>query len=538
MFDRLRAEQILTNAAQSVSALTFCQLDACYLVADGHLLPSSIGAPTLQDQDGHQFQGRGAARPVTGPEWQYTLSTFGDSGELNGFLVLSASTAPSPSQLIELRAIAATTAPVAGEETAVEPRQGHTVLSCDANDVDDRLRSLSLTVLQLETRMSIQNALDGTLTARIGHMASREPLLAEVLSVLTGHPICVEDGFGNIRAAAGARSGRPYARPSAADRSRTAQLWLASGSPVQEAQRLVALVLPDKAVLGAICMLENGRPFTADDIFALEYGTRLLEVELSHRRSLAQVELKLGSDLVYDLVSGMDEETAAVRAEALGYDVTGPQHVIVAQWQPPRTDDTVVVALRRTLRELQIAALVSRRSDMTIAVATGEPLDTELFAVAARILRSATGAVGIGGPSRGAGQLPRSYAEALRALRIRVHSIDPYGLTRYDQLGIYRLLDASSSESDLADYVEEWLGALQSNDARRGSDLVHTLAQYLDHGGNYDGTADSLAIHRSTLRYRLKSIRQITGFDLADPEIRLNLHVATRALRLRSSRQR
>jgi DNA-binding PucR family transcriptional regulator len=62
---------------------------------------------------------------------------------------------------------------------------------------------------------------------------------------------------------------------------------------------------------------------------------------------------------------------------------------------------------------------------------------------------------------------------------------------------------------------------------------VQTLAQYLDHGGNYDNTAQSLTIHRSTLRYRLKSIRQITGFDLADPETRLNLHVATRAWRLR-----
>lgn len=166
-------------------------------------------------------------------------------------------------------------------------------------------------------------------------------------------------------------------------------------------------------------------------------------------------------------------------------------------------------------------------------MATGDPLDTELFTVAARILRSATGAVGIGGPSRDVTQIPRSYAEAQRALHIRVHSIDPYGLTRYDQLGIYRLLDTPGSETDLTGYVEEWLGALQSNDARRGSDLVHTLAQYLDHGGNYDDTADSLAIHRSTLRYRLKSIRQITGFDLADPEIRLNLHVATRAWRLR-----
>ncbi|WP_240460548.1 PucR family transcriptional regulator [Arthrobacter pascens] len=404
--------------------------------------------------------------------------------------------------------------------------------------MDDRLRILSATVLQLETRTSIQNALDGTLTAPLGQMTSRESLLAEVLSLLTGRPVCIEDGFGNIRAAAGTKSGRPYPRPSATDRSRTAQLWLASGLPVQEPRGLVALVLPDRDVLGAMCLLENGRPYTADDVFALEYGTRLLQVELSHRRSIAQLELKLGRDLVYELVSGMDEETAAVRAEALGYDITGPQHVIVAQWQPPRTDDTVVVALRRTLRELQTPALVSRRSDITLAVATGDPLDTELFTVAARTLRSTTGAVGIGGPSRDVNQLPRSYAEALRALHIRVHSIDPYGLTRYDQLGIYRILDMPGSETDLSGYVEEWLGALQSNDARRGSDLVHTLAQYMDHGGNYDDTADSLAIHRSTLRYRLKSIRQITGFDLADPETRLNLHVATRAWRLRSARPR
>ncbi|WP_306859274.1 helix-turn-helix domain-containing protein [Arthrobacter bambusae] len=47
---------------------------------------------------------------------------------------------------------------------------------------------------------------------------------------------------------------------------------------------------------------------------------------------------------------------------------------------------------------------------------------------------------------------------------------------------------------------------------------MRTLAQYLDHGGNYDGTAESLTIHRSTLRYR---------------STRLNLHVATRAWRLR-----
>ncbi|WP_236557445.1 PucR family transcriptional regulator [Arthrobacter sp. 9AX] len=505
---------------------------------DGHLLPLPNRTPAAQDHDDGQLEGRDSGLTSTGPGWRYSLSTFRDNGELNGCLVLHARTAPSPAQMIELHAIAGASAPGAGEEAAGAQQQEHFAPHSNALDVADRLRILSATVLQLETRTSIQNALNGTLTAPLGQMSSRESLLAEVLSVLTGRPVCTEDGFGNIRAAAGTKSGSPYPRPSAADRSRTAQLWLAFGMPVEEPRGLVALVLPAGDVLGAMCLLENGRPYTADDVFALEYGTRLLQVELSHRRSIAQLELKLGRDLVYELVSGMDEETASVRAQALGYDIRGLQHVIVAQWQPPRTDDTVVVALRRTLRELQIPALVSRRSNITLAVVTGEPLDTELFTIAARTLRSATGAVGIGGPSRDVTQIPRSYAEALRALHIRAHSTDSYGLTRYDQLGIYRILDMPGNEADLSGYVEEWLGALQSNDARRGSDLVHTLAQYLDHGGNYDDAADSLAIHRSTLRYRLKSIRQITGFELGDPETRLNLHVATRAWRLRSARSR
>ncbi|WP_223257065.1 PucR family transcriptional regulator [Arthrobacter globiformis] len=511
---------------------------AFYLVVDGHLLPGPNRAPPAQDPDVRQLEGSAAELPTTGPGWRYALSTFGDSGELNGCLVLRARAAPSPAQMIELHAMAGTAAPGTVEEAAGAHQQEHVAPLSNAPDVDDRLRILTATVLQLETRTSIQHALNGALTAPLGQMSSRESLLAEVLSVLTGRPVCTEDGFGNIRAAAGTKSGRPYPRPSAAERSRLVQLWHAFGLPVHERRGLVALVLPDRDVLGAMCLLENGRPYTADDVFALECATRLLQVELSHRRSIAQLELKLGRDLVYDLVSGMDEETAAVRAEAMGYDVTGPQHVIVAQWQPPRTDDTVVVALRRALRDLQTPALVSRRSDIILAVVTGDPLDTQLFTVVARTLRSATGAVGIGGPSHDVTQLPRSYAQALRALQIRVHSIDPYGLTRYDQLGIYRILDMPGSETDLSSYVTEWLGALQSNDDRRGSDLVHTLAQYLDHGGNYNDTADSLAVHRSTLRYRLKSIRQITGLDLADPETRLNLHVATRAWRLRSARQR
>ncbi|WP_141279097.1 helix-turn-helix domain-containing protein [Pseudonocardia hydrocarbonoxydans] len=48
-------------------------------------------------------------------------------------------------------------------------------------------------------------------------------------------------------------------------------------------------------------------------------------------------------------------------------------------------------------------------------------------------------------------------------------------------------------------------------------------------GGNYDATARALVIHRSTLRYRLRRIREISDLDIGEVNVRLNLHIATRA---------
>ena len=62
---------------------------------------------------------------------------------------------------------------------------------------------------------------------------------------------------------------------------------------------------------------------------------------------------------------------------------------------------------------------------------------------------------------------------------------------------------------------------------------METLSRYFDCGGNYAETAESLMIHRSTLRYRLQRIREISGHDLTDVEDRLNLQVATRVWNIR-----
>ena len=56
-----------------------------------------------------------------------------------------------------------------------------------------------------------------------------------------------------------------------------------------------------------------------------------------------------------------------------------------------------------------------------------------------------------------------------------------------------------------------------------------TLSCFLELGQAYDATSDALAIHRSTLKYRLQRIREISQQDLSDPDTRFNFQLATRA---------
>jgi DNA-binding PucR family transcriptional regulator len=99
----------------------------------------------------------------------------------------------------------------------------------------------------------------------------------------------------------------------------------------------------------------------------------------------------------------------------------------------------------------------------------------------------------------------------------------------YDRLGVYQLLSEVADPSGVDAFVRRWLGPLLEYDERRGASLVKTLSRYLDAGGNYDATAAVMALGRSTVRYRLTRIREISGHDLTDPDTRFQLQLACRA---------
>jgi DNA-binding PucR family transcriptional regulator len=124
---------------------------------------------------------------------------------------------------------------------------------------------------------------------------------------------------------------------------------------------------------------------------------------------------------------------------------------------------------------------------------------------------------------------PRSYRHAQLALRIQEGTgADPQASV-FEELGVYQLFGQLADLEALEEFAMKWLAALLEYDAQKNSELVFTLDRYLAAGGSYEASAKAVGTHRSTLKYRLQRIRDISGLDLGDPNILFNLQLATRA---------
>jgi DNA-binding PucR family transcriptional regulator len=156
------------------------------------------------------------------------------------------------------------------------------------------------------------------------------------------------------------------------------------------------------------------------------------------------------------------------------------------------------------------------------------PWDGFQVAVVAE-LHGADCRVGVGSRRSTPEEFPDSYREAELALTLQKAVGGRERVTRYDGLGVYQVLATAQNAGSIERFAHEWLGPLLDHDASHGSQLAETLSEYLENGGNYDATAKALSVHRSTLKYRLRRIREVSGYDLARPDTRFNLQLAARA---------
>jgi hypothetical protein len=382
---------------------------------------------------------------------------------------------------------------------------------------------------ELERERAIRRGLDGVLAAEAGERG-----IARALHSITGLPAAIEDRFGNLRAWAGPGRPDPYPKAGTKQREEFLRDVTRRGPVARVNDRLVVLARTrDGGMLGVLALVDPGRGAGRHEAAALGYGALVLTGELARQRGLAELERRLRGDLVTDLVNGSSARPG-FRSRAIDHDLHEPHHVVVIRWTGSRR--WLTCAVEHAAASLGTPGLVSTMDGQAVLLAADRPDGAALHGAIARRVRTAAGAIGIGGQCERPEEIPRSFREATLALEIRLCSDDPHGATAFDELGVVRLLDTADGGAKIRRFVRDWLGPLLDYDTRNRTRLVPTLARHLDCGGNYDEAAGALLIHRSTLRYRLQRIREVGGFDLADADHRLQLHVATRAWRMLGGR--
>ncbi|MFE6966037.1 PucR family transcriptional regulator [Agromyces sp. NPDC057679] len=144
----------------------------------------------------------------------------------------------------------------------------------------------------------------------------------------------------------------------------------------------------------------------------------------------------------------------------------------------------------------------------------------------AAVRRGFNVATGVGSLESGAAGLTVSLSEAADAARIAVNRSATGWFVRVDGLGLEQLLLAWTGNDTFVPAARSLLAPLDG----AGGELLATLSSYLDHESGIAPTAAALGLHRNTVSMRIQRVQELLGVDMGDPEVRLALHLACRAV--------
>jgi len=156
----------------------------------------------------------------------------------------------------------------------------------------------------------------------------------------------------------------------------------------------------------------------------------------------------------------------------------------------------------------------------------------ELQEAITAMIPEVTVSIGIGRPHRSLVDLRQSYYEAHYAIKIRKLKGDSSVIASFDDLGSYGLLLGLQDTLSLEVFYDSVLGKLHDYDEQSSSDLVKSLACFLEANGHWGEAAERLYVHRHTLRYRMKRVEEISGRDLGSSQDRMEFWLALKAKEL------
>ncbi len=241
-----------------------------------------------------------------------------------------------------------------------------------------------------------------------------------------------------------------------------------------------------------------------------------------------------------------DREDLIARGKELGTDLSSGAMVAVirAHVRNPIEDDwrrrLLAVASRgaRSVAPGSIASPTELDADAVVVLVPAADADAGRRVSAAILRELESGLAGFSfalGRSRRVQDpldLQRAYDEALLALNVAEGDAERSELA-YEETGTYQLLlPYMSDPAELKRFYDETVRPLVAYDEQYETDLLGTLATFLECDANVNATAARLITHRHTIRYRFERVRELTGLDVSSTDGREKLSLGLKAMRV------
>ncbi|MGZ9928743.1 helix-turn-helix domain-containing protein [Streptomyces sp. NC-S4] len=351
-------------------------------------------------------------------------------------------------------------------------------------------------------------------------------------TVLQGGTL-VHDAEGAELARAGTDPRPPSAQAVAASR--------AGGRAVFVRGTWVCAVLAGHELLGSIAL--TGRADLDDaDRRLFERASLVTALLLLLRRSVAETEDRIRGELLGDLLTrAADPAGLSARARRLGVNLGHPHAVFVLHSGAVPRPRLLAAAARLAQARKGLAGL--HHEDVVLVCPAEVPSNGSASgpapapgpaaaSLAGELRQSLAGSVTVGaaGPVTGPAGFADAYAEARRC-RTALCALGREGTgAALHDLGFLGVL--LGDQTDLGGYVRQTLGPVLAYDAKRGTDLTHTLRAYFETGASQSRAAEALHVHVNTVVQRLDRIGSLLGRDWQRPERALELQLALRIHRV------
>lgn len=322
--------------------------------------------------------------------------------------------------------------------------------------------------------------------------------------------------------------------------------------------QVVSPILAGSKKYGMLVILENNKEVTDFIKIAIQKSATVAALEIMKEKAVVETEIRLQRDFIDELLKKdyLDEYSLIKRANDFSWDIKKEfiimncfieyQRKSIIELIPDNCLEDIKTDIYNSIKKVVIAknenSIITQRGEGFLVFLDISNCNTENVKGYTENLAqdvkdyvennfSCLFSIGIGRPVNKISRFSKGFEEANQALVIGKRALGKGKIYNFEDMGVYRILFSVEDNKSLQEFYLEYLEPLVQYDQKNNTELVSTLEKYYKCNANVLVTAEKLFMHRNTLNYRLKRIRQILNTDIDEPEIKMCLFLALKIKR-------